>query len=297
MKLATLRDGSRDGQLVVVSRDLAQAHYASGMADGLQQVLDDWNFLAPQLQELYAQLNAGRARHAFAFDPAHCLAPLPRAYAWVRCDPYAGAAPTAAAWSQEAGAPLLAPRAHWAMRGLQELDFVAGWAALTGELARACTAEQAGEGVRLLTLALGLLAPGGQNLLASAFAPVVLTPDELAQSWRAGRLALGLQVQLNGRSFGLCDMAAQMPQGLGDWLAALVQERPLACGALAGALPVRDADAGKGYCSIADKRAVEAGGEGQARTAWLRAGDVLRVQAREPGTEAGPFGAIELQIT
>ncbi|QEA12638.1 fumarylacetoacetate hydrolase family protein [Comamonas flocculans] len=297
MKLATLRDGSRDGQLVVVSRDLAQAHYASGIADCLQQVLDDWNFLAPQLQELCAQLNAGRARHAFAFDPSLCLAPLPRAFGWARCDAYAAAEPAAAAWTQEAGAPLLPPRASWPMGDLQELGFLAGWAALTGELERACTAEQASESVRLLTLALGLLAPGGRNLLASAFAPVVLTPDELAHGWHAGRLALGLQVQLNGRSFGLCDMAAQMPHGLGEWLAALAQARPLACGALVGALPVRDADAGKGHGSLADKRAAEVAGEGQARTPWLRAGDVLRVQARQPGTEAGPFGAIELQIT
>jgi len=80
MKLATLNDGSRDGQLVVVSRDLCSAHYATGIADHLQQVLDDWNFMSPQLQDLYDTLNHGKARHAFAFDPRLCLAPLPRAY-------------------------------------------------------------------------------------------------------------------------------------------------------------------------------------------------------------------------
>ncbi len=92
MKLATYRDGSRDGQLVVVSRDLTLAHYATGIADRLQQVLDDWNFLSPQLQDLYQALNrvaagdanaaAGKARHAFPFDPKMCMAPLPRAYQW-----------------------------------------------------------------------------------------------------------------------------------------------------------------------------------------------------------------------
>ena len=82
MKLATYKDGSRDGQLVVVSRDLATAHYASAIATRLQQVLDDWNFLSPQLEDLAATLNAGRARNAFAFDPARCMAPLPRAYQW-----------------------------------------------------------------------------------------------------------------------------------------------------------------------------------------------------------------------
>ncbi|MDU7586061.1 MAG: fumarylacetoacetate hydrolase, partial [Acidovorax sp.] len=82
MKLATYKDGSRDGQLVVVSRDLGTAHYATGIASRLQQVLDDWNFMAPQLQDLYDQLNAGRARHPFPFDPQQCMAPLPRAYQW-----------------------------------------------------------------------------------------------------------------------------------------------------------------------------------------------------------------------
>ena len=76
MKLATYQDGSRDGQLVVVSRDLSQAHYATHIANRLQQVLDDWNYLSPQLQDLYDNLNNGRARHAFPFDPPS---------AWRRC--------------------------------------------------------------------------------------------------------------------------------------------------------------------------------------------------------------------
>ena len=83
MKLATYKDGSRDGQLVVVSRDLRTAHYATGIAHRLQQVLDDWAFYAPQLQDLYDALNADRARHPFDFNPAQCMAPLPRAYQWL----------------------------------------------------------------------------------------------------------------------------------------------------------------------------------------------------------------------
>ena len=82
MKLASYKDGSRDGQLVVVSRDLSTAHYATDIALTLQQVLDDWNFLSPQLQDLYQTLNLGKARHAFAFEPQRCMAPLPRAYQW-----------------------------------------------------------------------------------------------------------------------------------------------------------------------------------------------------------------------
>ena len=82
MKLATLKDGTRDGQLAVVSRDLKTAHLADGIALTMQRALDDWNFIAPQLDELYQQLNAGRAPRSFDFDPRRCMAPLPRAYQW-----------------------------------------------------------------------------------------------------------------------------------------------------------------------------------------------------------------------
>ena len=88
MKLASLNDGSRDGQLVVVSRDLTTAHYATGVADHLQQVLDDWNFMAPQLQDLYDTLNHGKARHAFPLDVRLCMAPLPRAHLLALADAY-----------------------------------------------------------------------------------------------------------------------------------------------------------------------------------------------------------------
>ena len=83
MKLATLKDGSRDGQLAVVSRDLSRVHFATGIAGTMQRLLDDWNFLSPQLEDLYATLNDGKARHAFDFDPRRCMAPLPRAFQWV----------------------------------------------------------------------------------------------------------------------------------------------------------------------------------------------------------------------
>ena len=101
MKLATYKDGSRDGQLVVVSRDLTTAHYATGIADTLQQVLDDWNFLAPQLEDLYLTLNTGKARHAFPFDPKLCMAPLPRAYQWADASVYRNHARLIYQWRKE----------------------------------------------------------------------------------------------------------------------------------------------------------------------------------------------------
>ena len=145
MKLATYRDGSRDGQLVVVSRDLRFAHYAAGIASRLQQVLDDWSFMAPQLQDLYQQLNSGRAPHAFAFDPMLCMAPLPRAMQWVEAAAYPShLALTQPDWSTSTTEPLLRQGSsdHFfgacdeivipsAARGI---DFGAGLAAITGDL-------------------------------------------------------------------------------------------------------------------------------------------------------------------
>ncbi|MDL2338654.1 MAG: fumarylacetoacetate hydrolase, partial [Pseudomonadota bacterium] len=133
MKLASYQDGSRDGQLVVVSRDLGSAHYATGIATRLQQVLDDWNFLSPQLEELYASLNHGKPRHAFAFDPRLCAAPLPRAYQ--RFSSRVG--PTGIAMQQAASDDLLGPRDPIALpdaaTGLG-LRSEPGLAAVTGDL-------------------------------------------------------------------------------------------------------------------------------------------------------------------
>ncbi len=168
MKLATLKDGSRDGQLIVVSRDLTQAHFAAGIATRLQQVLDDWNFISPQLEDLYATLNGGKARHAFPFEPQRCMAPLPRAYQWIEANAYpahtqrlaaagggtstgTGAAP--ALLAQGSSDDFLGPcqdapfaNADWG------IDFSAGLAVITGDLRLGATPDEALDGIRLLML-------------------------------------------------------------------------------------------------------------------------------------------------
>ena len=301
MKLATVRDGSRDGQLVVVSRDLAQAHYASGMANRLQDVLEDWNFFAPQLQDLYDELNAGRARHAFALHAAQCLAPLPRAYSWVSGCPY----PThrercgqeaAPAWRQEAGAAFLPPVAQWTCTEACELDFSAGLAVITGDVACGGAPEQAAEGVRLIALALTLARADARQSLASAFAPVAVTPDELGPAWRAARAHLSVQVQLNGRKFGLCDAGAGMAQDFGACIADSAPALGVPAGSIVGGLPVSQADAARGFCSVRERRCVEAAQDGAPSTPWLQAGDALRVEARAPAGGDPLFGAIQLQL-
>jgi fumarylacetoacetate (FAA) hydrolase len=177
MKLATYKDGSRDGQLVVVSRDLCLAHYATGVATRLQQVLDDWNFLAPLLQDLSETLNHGKARHAFAFDPQMCMAPLPRAPGRSLAQAYPAHAEVLA---RAAGRPA-PPRGALPVRlrpsdallgptddvffpvgagagscagggGGVWPDFGAGLAVITGDVEAGVSPDQALDGVRLLTL-------------------------------------------------------------------------------------------------------------------------------------------------
>jgi len=233
MKLATYKDGSRDGHLVVVSHDLCTAHYASGIASRMQQVLDDWNFLSPQLEDLSATLNQGRARHAFAFDPRLCMAPLPRAFQRVQ------ALPAGDARSHEAGLPVLQ---HGSGDGLLGpgtlLPALAGepehavlqLAVLSGDIAPGGSAERALEGVRLLLLVADVAAPGGAA--CSLFAPVAVTPDELGPgAWRGGRATLEWRWRHGGPAPHT--EAPGAAWAAGAVLAALAARGPVGAGCLA----------------------------------------------------------------
>ena len=218
MKLATYKDGSRDGQLLVISRDLKFAHYATGIADRLQQALDDWNFISPQLQDLYDALNrvaegssqAGPARHAFAFNPSLCAAPLPRAYQWADGSAYinhvelvrlARHADVPANYYTE---PLMYQGGSDDFLGACDdapfaddawgIDFEAEIAVITGDVPMQCTPERALDGIRLVLLAndwsLRHLVPDElaksfgflQSKPATAFSPVAVTLDEFKSS-------------------------------------------------------------------------------------------------------------------
>jgi fumarylacetoacetate (FAA) hydrolase len=237
MKLASLNDGSRDGQLVVVSRDLMSACFANGIAGRLQSVLDDWNFLSPQLESLYEALNAGRARHVFPFDPAQCLAPLPRAalFAEGRTD---GSSHRADPTLARADA-LLGPTAPPPTTGPQErLSFAALLAAITGDVPAGAGPDQALDGVRLLLLGLAWRLDGDpvaacDRRPATSFAPVAITPDDTGGAWRDGRLHLAVTAPVAGARAEAQDLGAAPP--LGPLLAALARRHPLAPGSLVAA--------------------------------------------------------------
>jgi fumarylacetoacetate (FAA) hydrolase len=280
MKLATYKDGSRDGQLVVVSRDLSTAHYATGMAQTLQQVLDDWNFIAPQLQDLYVTLNQGKARHAFPFDPRMCMAPLPRAFA--RWSSLAYAAHADRVWPQRQGGPMVFPVHSDGLLGACDdvvlpsedagIDFGAGVAVVTGDVAQGAMPDVALEGVRLLMLTneWALRAPllaettRGFGVLhgqpAAAFSPVAVTPEELGEAWSAGRVHLPLWTAWNHQALATCDAGA-MALHFGQLLAHVCKTRAVRAGAIVSSGPamaaVQTHDTGSVHLRFGDTVRIE----------------------------------------
>jgi fumarylacetoacetate (FAA) hydrolase len=323
MKLATLRDGSRDGQLVVVSRDLNTAHYATGTADRLQQVLDDWNFLSPQLQDLYDTLNHGKARHAFPFDPRQCMAPLPRAYQRVHGLAYlnhvelmrrADHADMPASFRTD---PLMYQGASDDFLGPCEavvcpseslgIDFEAELAVITADLPMGATPEQALEGIRLMMLAndvsLRKLMPAElakgfgflQSKPATAFSPVAVTLDELGSAWGQGRVNLTLQSTWNSRRVGMCEAGPEMTFHFGQLIAHLCKTRHVRAGSVVGSGAISNKDGSRGYNCIAEKRAIETLQDGKPATEFMKYGDTIRIEMKGRDGQS-LFGAIDQEI-
>ena len=323
MKLATYKDGSRDGQLVVVSRDLSTAHYATDIASKLQQVLDDWNFMSPQLQDLYDTLNGGKARHAFPFDSAQCMAPLPRAYQWVNgsafINPADQGSKTRPAETPESfdTDPLMHQGASDDFMGPCDdvvvasekfgIDFDAEVAVVTGDVPMRATPEQALEGIRLVMLANAVslrnlmpneLAKGFgflQSKPATAFSPVAVTLDELGDAWKGGRLHLTLQSTWNARKVGMCETGPEMIFHFGQLIAHICKTRQVRAGSLIGSGTVSNKDASRGYSCIAVKRALETLENGKPTTPFMKFGDTIRIEAKGKDGQS-MFGAISQEI-
>lgn len=332
MKLATYKDGSRDGQLVVVSRDLSTAHYATGIAERMQQALDDWNFISPQLQDLYDTLNQGKARHAFPFEPARCMAPLPRAYQWADGSAYINhvelvrAARTSEVPASYYTDPLMYQGGSDDFLGPCDdvvvpseafgIDFEAEVTVITGDVPMGASPDEALEGVRLLMLAndvsLRNLIPDElaksfgflQSKPATAFSPVAVTLDELGEAWQDGRVHLTLQSTWNGRRVGLCDAGPEMTFHFGQLIAHICKTRHVRAGSVVGSGTVSNKgvqgkdgrmDWPKGYSCIAEKRAIETIQDGQPSTEYMKFGDTIRIEMKGKDGQS-LCGAIDQKI-
>src|SRR5512147_1208219 len=306
MKLATLRDGSRDGQLVVVSRDLTLAHHAAGIVGRLQGALDDWNFIAPQLADLYQTLNEGRARHAFPFDPALAMAPLPRAYQWADGSAYVnhvelvrkarGAEMPPSFWTdplmyQGGSDDLLGPRDAIVCPSEEYgIDFEAEVAVVTDDVPMGATPQAAVAQVRLLMLvndvSLRNLIPAElakgfgffQSKPATAFSPVAVTPDELGEAWLGAKVHRPLVVHWNGEKVGAPNAGDDMTFDFGQLIAHIAKTRNVRAGSIVGSGTVSNLDRSRGYCCIAEKRSLEMIESGAARTPFMKYGDRVRIE-------------------
>lgn len=320
MKLATLKDGSRDGQLAVVARDLKTAQLADAIAPTMRAALDDWAFIAPQLQELSTLLNNGRAARAFAFDPAQCMAPLPRASQRAAAYPRAalaggpGDADKAALASpvELSDAPALQQCAADGMLGAQDaitlaheawgIDFDAQVAVICDDIGAGSTPDQAYGQIRLLMLlnevSLRKLMPdelAGGGLLQSRpgahCSPVAVTPDELDEHWRDAQLQLALRCSWNGKLVSPGQLRLP-PFNYAQLLAHLCRTRSAGAGTVLSCAAEWDAQRGPGYYSIAAQRERELLSDGIASTPFLLFGDMIKIEILDSNSKS-IFGAIE----
>lgn len=324
MKLATLKDGSRDGQLVVVSRDLKTAHFATAIASTLQTALDDWTFYSPQLQDLYEALNAGRARHPFPFAPKDCMAPLPRAYQWADGSAYVnhvelvrkarGAEMPAEFWTDplmyQGGSDdfigpqddIVCPNEAWG------IDFEAEVAVITGDVRMGSTPEVAAEAIRLVMLAndvsLRNLIPAElgkgfgffQSKPATAFSPVAVTPDELGDAWRERRVHRPMTVHWNSRKVGAPECGTDMVFDFGQLIAHICKTRNVRAGSIVGSGTISNVDRSKGYACIAEQRMIETIEGGKPVTEFMKFGDAVRIEMFDAQGHS-IFGAIDQAVS
>lgn len=320
MKLATLKDGTRDGQLIVVSRDLKTAVVADGIARSLQCALDDWTFIAPQLDDLSRALNEGKARRSFEFDARQCAAPLPRAFQWVDGSAYVNhvelvrrarnADMPPSFWEdplmyQGGSDDFLGPcddivlaREEWG------IDFESEVVVITDDVPMGASPDQAHQQIRLLMLANDVslrnlipdeLAKGFgflQSKPATSFSPVAVTPDELGDAWRDSKVHLPLRSSWNGKLVGQPNAGVDMVFNFAQLISHLVKTRNARAGTIVGSGTVSNKDAKKGYSCIAEKRALEMIADGKPATPFMAFGDTIRIEMLDSDGKS-IFGAID----
>jgi fumarylacetoacetate (FAA) hydrolase len=333
MKLATLNDGSRDGRLVVVSRNLAHAAPAPHVKT-LQAALDDWDGIAPELEALSARLNQGMIAGTLAFTAQDCLAPLPRAYQWADGSAYVnhvelvrkarGAEMPPSFWTD----PLMYQGGSDTFLGPTQpipladeawgCDLEAEVAVITGDLPLGCSPAQAGQAIRLLLLvndvSLRNLIPNElaksfgffQSKPSSSFSPCAVTPDELGAAWDGGRVHLPLLSQINGVALGRPDAGVDMTFDFPTLIAHAARTRALGAGAIIGSGTVsnRGADGGPGkpvdqggagYSCLAELRTIETLQQGKPQTPFLKRGDRMRIEMLDAAGQS-IFGAIDQPV-
>lgn len=323
MKLASYNNGRRDGQLMLVSRDLTKTVAVPAIAHTMQQLLDGWDLLRPQLQELYDALNGGMLDNAQSFDEAKCLSPLPRAYQWADGSAYVnhvelvrkarGAEMPETFWTdplfyQGGSDSFIAPKADIPLASEDwGIDFESEIAIITDDVPMGVSSNNAAKHIKLLMLvndvSLRNLIPGElakgfgffQSKPSSSFSPVAVTPDELGVRWEDSKVHLPLITYLNGELFGRPNAGVDMTFNFSQLVSHVAKTRPLGAGAIIGSGTISNYDRSAGSSCLAEKRMLEVIAEGKATTPFMRFGDTVRIEMLDDN-DVTIFGSIDQKV-
>ena len=328
MKLGSLKEGGRDGTLIVVSKDLTRAVRVPGIAPTLQRALEDWSNAAPRLNGVYEALELSQAETingepVFAVDFTAFASPLPRAYEFVDGSAYL---PHVARVRKARGAevpesfysdPLMYQGVSAGFYGPRDpvlvadeaygIDLEAEVVVVTDDVPQGATPEQAAGHIQLVGLindvSLRNLIPGElakgfgflQSKPRSALSPVFVTPDELGDAWRDSKVHLPLLTHINGTWFGAPEAGVDMQFNFGQLVAHAARTRPLSAGTIVGSGTVANEDTSLGASCFAELRTVETLRDGKPSTPFMAFGDTVRIEMQDrAGTSI--FGAIEQRI-
>jgi fumarylacetoacetate (FAA) hydrolase len=322
MKLATLRNGSRDGQLVVVSRDLTRALPVQRIAATLQEALDNWPRCSSLLQEAAQTLEQGSVA-ATAFQVDRALAPLPRAYQWVDGSAYVnhvelvrkarGAEMPASFWTDplvyQGGSDDFLGACDDVAVSSEEfgIDLEGEVAVITDDVPMGTTPHQARDHIKLLMLvndwSLRNLIPAElgkgfgfyQSKPSTAFSPVAVTPDELGDAWDGGKINLPLTVEINGAPFGKPEAGVDMTFDFPRLIAHITRTRNARAGTILGSGTISNYDRSRGSACLAEKRTLELIEKGKPVTPFLKFGDRVRIEMLDAEGKS-IFGAIDQAV-
>lgn len=322
MKLASLNKG-RDGELIVVSKDLSQAVSAAAIAPTLQAAIDDWANLSPALEQLYQQLNQGTAEGMFDFNQAGCASPLPRAYQWADGSAYVNhvelvrkarnATMPETFWHDplmyQGGSDNFIPPHAPVKLGSEDwgIDLEAEIAVITDDVAMGVSDHDAEQHIKLLMLvndvSLRNLIPNElakgfgffQSKPSSSFSPVAVTPDELGERWQDGKVHLPLVSHINDKLFGKPEAGVDMTFNFPQLVAHAAKTRPLGAGAIIGSGTVSNYDRSAGSSCLAEIRMLETIEHGKPQTPFMSFGDTVRIEMFDKDGQS-IFGAINQTI-
>jgi len=323
MKLASLKNNTRDGQLVVVSRDLSKAVGVVDIASTMQQLMDNWSALSPKLETVYKKLNDGEHSEAFDFVQSDCESPLPRAYQWADGSAYVNhvelvrkarnAEMPETFWTdplmyQGGSDAFIGPRDDIEVESTDfGIDMESEVAVIVDDTPMASTPDQAQHKIRLLMLvndvSLRNLIPAElaksfgffQSKPSSAFSPVAVTPDELGQSWDGKKLHLPLVTHLNDELFGEPNCGIDMTFDFPTIVAHAAKTRPLGTGAIIGSGTISNVDRSTGSSCLAEKRMLEIIESGKPSTPFMQFGDQVRIEMFDANGDS-IFGAIDQRV-